>query len=61
LAWFLSKEGSEFLETNFLILKLKLPRQKEIKLENKIFGSEIKFKKKLKTTLDFLNDKDTAE
>jgi len=61
LAWFLSKEGLEFLETNFLILKLKLPKQKKIKLENRTFGREIKFKKKLKTTLDFLNDKDIAE
>jgi hypothetical protein len=30
-------------------------------LENRTFGREIKFKKKLKTTLDFLNDKDIAE
>ena len=61
LAWFLSADGLEFLETNFLILKLKLPQQKKIKLDNKIFGSQMEFKKKLKTTLDFLNDKDTIE
>ena len=58
LAWFLSEDGLRFLESNFLILKLKLPKSKKIVLNDKIIESKTEFENKPKTTLEFLNDKD---
>jgi len=61
LAWFLSEDGLKFLENNFLILKFKLPQNKKVKLGKTIYVEDMDFKKKPKTTLDFLNNKDTRE
>ena len=61
LAWFLSKEGSEFLDKNYHILKLKLPKQKKVKLGDKIYQTKEQFKNKPKTTLDFLKNKNADE
>lgn len=55
LAWLLSKDGLEYLSKEYLILKVKLPQQKEIKLENKIYGTQKKVDKKPRNVLDFIN------
>ena len=58
LAWFLSEDGLKFLESNYLILKLRLPKNKKIALNDEAIESQIEFENKPKTTLDFLNSKE---
>ena len=55
LAWLLSKDGLKYLKEQYLILKLELPKQKKIKLENKIYGTKEKVDKPPRSVLDFLN------
>ena len=58
LAWFLSEDGLKFLESNYLILKLRLPKNKKIALNDEAIESQIEFENKVKTTLDFLNSEE---
>ena len=57
LAWFLTKDGLEFLNKQQQILRLALPEKKEYtyKLGDKILGPKGKTEGKPKTILDFLN------
>ena len=54
LAWFLSKDGLTYLNKEYLILKLRLPKQKKIKLGNKIYGTEKTVDKKPRNVLEFI-------
>ena len=54
LAWLLSKDGLTYLKEQRLILKLRLPEQKKIKLENKIYETKEKVDKPPRSVLDFL-------
>jgi len=63
LAWFLTKDGLEFLNKQLQLFRLALPEKEEYiyKLEDKILGPKDKTESKPKTILDFLNKENEKE
>jgi len=55
LAWILSQDGVDWINTEVLRLKTNLPKPVVYDLENEKFGNDKKIEKK-KTLLDFLRD-----
>jgi len=56
LAWFISKDGVDFLNLEVRRLKFKLPKPIEYELEEGKVGEDIETKKQTKTLMDFLKD-----
>ena len=58
LAWFLTKDGLDFLYKQQRLFRLALPEKKKYtyKLEDKILGPKDKTKGKPKTILDFIDN-----